>query len=1206
MADQKSIEEKSRKFLDTEVGKSEADKSKAMEEAKVHLSQIQAERQNNLTTEKITSNSEFNNNQTLKQAAQIVAQDEAIKLKQQQAVLSSQTAATLKKYGVGGPKVTRTQSRKVTVSPQQIVINNNTQNTTTNQVSAGPVQGRALAFKSGGGNRGSGGDSTIAKFKTWIQSSFQRQNEEGIRREKTYKNKEWSLSRMGNRMMDKLSSIGQSFAKSLSPRNIAKSFTNDFSLMLKMMGLHRLAMNWTDTLRTYARIEAAVIKFVGFFGISIPGVKYDASKTKIGGLKEAASSKLSGFKRTLIEFLGGDPNRKETNTIGGALKELFMGQGGFIDLLGEKLKIMFDERARAIKAVPKLSFTSANGDMGAMVGQAFTWLSNVLFAAIGGSAGLKASIQTKMADKALNKEQENHSNIYSKKAGFKENHIIGDADIFADNKNLGLQVGQSLDSSGKRLTNSTAASYKQSYIIAKEVSEVGSNKRSPMVITRGLDRLEQAAKRSENSDKNYSGRAVVNPEFINNFATLLGMSPEQFCKEYDVRSLPYKFVSANRDDMEVYQSGDAGFLQTAGVEYAKGKGVAFADKFGVGLPARIVGGRVFSDGIMGGIETAGKASVKGVLNANAAQKRLVLVPGSEKKAGIPIPENLADEFQRYQSLSTGSKIIGSTAGFAAGGLTGGFGGAIAGGLTGWTGGDYAADYLFGGRTGGKTKRFIRFNAMSAAGIAKLKKKLSDMSGTKMTYDNTDEDNLRQLINALNAQRRKNGSTGKTWLSTDTMANAAPELTKEYKAITAETDARNKALQEKFNNGPVGKLANKVSDIGEGITNKVEEGVDKISGSAGKGGNMLQKAGGAIMNGAKAVGNKISNVYKDIKQTDLTSYPSEKDTALKYVNNLLKDKNLNLTKEQAIGLVAALAKYNLLGRNARADSNAFIGTNQANDFEKYLEKYGTNPEELKSKKDDDNSFKYNYNFLHEDLVGSKVIDKIKNASTAEEVAKISAEHYGKKEDAEYSEKAISQLRDFLKVNTKTKNKKADSEFNLNSFADAKTAELVNKKSSNFIKFGGSSSESSPSKKATIEDARKAAKKAAANSAAAMSSGNSNVNTTNLKTLRDNTIKKVKAGNNKGDVQFDNFRSSISGSGQPLAYSPTKTVNTEEQAANAVVNTALACATMTQSGVMLGGSAANIASNPGMILNENITNVQAQPSNNGSAGAYNTIT
>ena len=1175
MADQKSIEEKSRKFLDTEVGKSEANKSKAMEEAKVHLSQIQAERQNNLTAEKITSNSEFNNNQTLKQAAQIVAQDEAIKLKQQQAVLSNQTAATLKKYGVGKPKVTRTQSRNVTVSPQQIVINNNTQNTTTNQVSAGPVQGRALAFKSGGGNRGSGGDSTIAKFKTWIQSSFQRQNEEGIRREKTYKNKEWSLSRMGNRMMDKLSSIGQSFAKSLSPRNIAKSFTNDFSLMLKMMGLHRLAMNWTDTLRTYARIEAAVIKFVGFFGISIPGVKYDASKAKIGGLKEAASSKLSGFKRTLIEFLGGDPNRKETNTIGGALKELFIGQGGFIDLLGEKLKIMFDERARAIKAVPKLSFTSANGDMGAMVGQAFTWLSNVLFAAIGGSAGLKSSIQSKMADKVLNKEQENHSDIYSKKAGFVKDHIIGDTDIFADNKNLGLQVGQSLDSTGKRLTNSTAASYKQSYIIAKEISEVGTNKRSPMVITRGLDRLEQAAKRSENSDKNYNGRAVVNPEFINNFATLLGMSPEQFCKEYDVRSLPYKFVSADRDDMEVYQSGDAGFMQTAGMEYAKGKGVAFADKFGAGLPARIVGGRVFSDGIMGGIETFGKASYKGIVNANAAQKRLVLVPGSEKKAGIPIPENLVDEFQRYQTLSTITKV------------------------------DGAIPFGAAGRTGGKTKKFIRFNAMSAAGIAKLKKRLSDMSGTKMTYDNTDEDNLRRLIDALNAQRRKNGSTGKAWLSTDTMANAAPEATKEYKAITAETDAKNKALQEKFNNGPVGKLANKVSNIGEGITNKVEEGVDKISGSAG-GGNMLQKAGGAIMNGAKAVGNKISNVYKDIRQTDLTSYPSEKETALKYVNNLLKDKNLNLTKEQAIGLVAALAKYNLLGRNTRADSNAFLGTNQAKDFEKYLEKYGTNPEELKSKKDDDNSFKYNYNFLHEDLVGSKVIDKIKNASTAEEVAKISAEHYGKKDDAEYSEKAISQLRDFL--NTKTKNKKADTNSDFNSVIDAETAK-IGKKLSNPFKFGGSSSDSSPSSitNAAIKDGQKAAKKAAANSAAAMS-GNSNVDTTNQKALQDNVTKKMKVGNNRGSVQFDNFKanSSISSSGQPLAYSPTKTDNFEKQAASTVVHTALACATMTQSGVMLGGATTNIASNPGMILNENITNVQAQPSNSGSAGAYSTIT
>ena len=157
-----------------------------------------------------------------------------------------------------------------------------------------------------------------------------------------------------------------------------------------------------------------------------------------------------------------------------------------------------------------------------------------------------------------------------------------------------------------------------------------------------------------------------------------------------------------------------------------------------------------------------------------------------------------------------------------------------------------------------------------------------------------------------------------------------------------------------------------------------------------------------------------------------------------------------------------------------------------------------------------------------------------------------------------------------------------------------------------KFGGSSSDSSPSSitNAAKKDGQNVAKKAAANSAAAMSGGG-NVNTTNLKTLKDNAIKGINTGNNKGAVQFDNFRSSISGSGQPLAYNPTKMVNTEEQAAKVVINTNLACATAAGASAMLGGAATNVASNPGMIFNENITNIEAQPSSSGSAGACNLI-
>lgn len=1034
MAEERDIEKKSKKVLESRVGDSESDKSAAMEEAKSYLSQIQAERQSNLDSQSIVNNQEQGNTETIKQAAQIVALGEAENLKTQQAQVSSQTAATLKKYGLGKPGIQRTQSRDVKVSPQQIIINNNTQSTTTNQVNAvGPVQGRALSFTPGGDE-----DSTAAKFKTWIQQSFQRQAEEGVKREKDYKKREWSLSRTGNKMLERLSDIGKSFAESLSPKRIAESFNNDLGMMFKMIGLHKIATNWQNTLRLYARIEEAVVKFVGFFGIKIPFLSKksggDNTNVKIKGLKGAASSKLSGFKRTLIEFLGGDPNNKETSTVGGALKNLFMGKGGFIDLLGDKLKILFEERAESVKAVPPPNFKVANGDIGATIGQAFNWVANILMAALGGTAGLKSSITSQMTNKALTREQsggEPGGGSYSKRSFIKDT-IVGDADIFIDKK-LSLKTGESLDSSGRYLSNDTSSSYKQSSVIAREISDLGSNKRSPMVITRGLSRLEDAAK-SSNNEGAWKNRTIVDPDFVNNFSSLLGMSPEEFCKEYDIKSLPYKFVRRDRDVMEINRAGDQGYVQSYVEGKLAGATVDMADSVGLGVPGRLIAGRAVGNGIIGETYNYGKALVKGTMNLTAASKRLALVPGNSKETGIPLPENIAKEFESYSSLRNGLKV-GSAIGIGAGNPLAAllFSNNIA---------DKGADTLYNYK--GKKKIGIRFNSMSARGIAKLKKKLQEVSGTKMNYDNVDENNLRGFTNWASKQRQAQGKKG--WLSVDTEHNAAPKQVEALQRIEENKKARESEFEAKRENSQVGKFINNLNPVSS--DNESSGSDSSSSNSSGSSGGGVKGFLRSAVDTTKNLGKKAYGKLRDFTATSIKGHSGVDVIANKYVDLLAKDKDLDLTRDQAAGIIAALSKFNLLGygdgSSVSNNKSPFERTIKKDKYDEYLSGFDKNVIDLKNSKNEDEPIKYGFGFLKNDLLKNhpSILEKIKATKSAENSAEVTLSDYlseGKNKPDEYDYKNVRDLAKEI-LEFKKVSKKSTSAPN-----QAKMAEIRNHKS-----------------------------------------------------------------------------------------------------------------------------------------------------------------
>ena len=1120
MAEERDIEKKSKKVLESRVGDSESDKSAAMEEAKSYLSQIQAERQSNLDSQSIVNNQEQGNTETIKQAAQIVALGEAENLKTQQAQVSSQTAATLKKYGLGKPGIQRTQSRDVKVSPQQIIINNNTQSTTTNQVNAaGPVQGRALSFTPGGGE-----DSTAAKFKTWIQQSFQRQAEEGVKREKDYKKREWSLSRTGNKMLERLSDIGKSFAESLSPKRIAESFNNDLGMMFKMIGLHKIATNWQNTLRLYARIEEAVVKFVGFFGIKIPFLSKksggDNTNVKIKGLKGAASSKLSGFKRTLIEFLGGDPNNKETSTIGGALKNLFMGKGGFIDLLGDKLKILFEERAESVKAVPPPNFKVANGDIGATIGQAFNWVANILMAALGGTAGLKSSITSQMTNKALTREQsggEPGGGSYSKRSFIKDT-IVGDADIFIDKK-LSLKTGESLDSSGRYLSNDTSSSYKQSSVIAREISDLGSNKRSPMVITRGLSRLEDAAK-SSNNEGAWKNRTIVDPDFVNNFSSLLGMSPEKFCKEYDIKSLPYKFVRRDRDVMEINRAGDQGYVQSYVEGKLAGATVDMADSVGLGVPGRLIAGRPVGNGIIGETYNYGKAFVKGTMNLTAASKRLALVPGNSKETGIPLPENIAKEFESYSSLRKGFKTVGTIAGFA---------NPMAALLFTNNMADIGADANYDYR--GKKKVGIRFNSMSARGIAKLKKKLQEVSGTKMNYDNVDENNLRGFTNWASKQRQAQGKKG--WLSVDTEHNAAPKQVEALQRIEENKKARESEFEAKRENSQVGKFINNLNPISSNNESSDSDSSSSSS-SGGSSGGGVKGFFGKAADATKNLGKKAYGKMRDFTATTLKGHSGVDVIANKYVDLLAKDKDLDLTRDQAAGIIAALSKFNLLGygdgNSVSNNKSPFERTIKKDKYDEYLSGFDKNVIDLKNSKNEDEPIKYGFGFLKNDLLKNhpSILEKIKATKSAENSAEVTLSDYlseGKNKPDEYDYKNVRDLAkeilEFKKVSKKSTSVPSQTKMAEIRNHKSNSVDTINKNLSNGGQYqaGNGANLRTTTATADVKVANKPISES--NIQRGVSNGNVRVDDSDKKALKEIFVNTTESCNNLGNASVNNI-------------------------------------------------------------------------------------
>jgi len=366
-----ALDEKTRKLSGERIEKGK--EHAAYQETQQQLLAIQAEQQQNLAVARAESKASFNNNQTLAQAAELgaisAAEAEQAAQTGEQVTLNPATQSILTKYGVGQPKFKKTSSHSQQVTKQNIIINNNITSNTTNDVKVpanlgGPLQGRPLQFKT---SQTSSGQNSVGRFKNWISATFARQNEEGAKRDREYRQRESSLTKSANRMLKKLGEIGKTIGTRMDPRKIGSTWQSQLKTLLLLFGFGYLTSNWTKILAKVAKIENWVKETWGYF---------------TGKFGEGQNSFISDIK----SFIGGNNGESIWQSLG----NLLLGDDGLWGKIKEFFTNLYEDRAKAVKEIkfPTINFSSAIDTIKAL-GE---YLGDVLGALVGGSEYTKKAV----------------------------------------------------------------------------------------------------------------------------------------------------------------------------------------------------------------------------------------------------------------------------------------------------------------------------------------------------------------------------------------------------------------------------------------------------------------------------------------------------------------------------------------------------------------------------------------------------------------------------------------------------------------------------------------------------------------------------------------------------------------------------------------------------------------------------------------------
>ena len=318
------------------VDKMKAEPGKEMaayQAAENQLLAIQAEQKQNLAMARAQSSATVQQNNTIAQAAEVMAAGgEAAQV--QQVPVNAATQGVLGKYGMG-PTVSKTTTRQnQTVTKQNITINNyntTTNNTTNNVPNTGPVQGRPVVV-----NRDDTG-----RFKVWVNNVLAKQSEQAAIRDKEFAKRESALSRSANRMTRKLESISNNLSEKLDPRRMNSSLSSSFKTVLTMMGIGLVAKNWPKLVKIFVGLEKKITNFLEYIGI-------------LGRDGRKKAGKDSPLVDNIKYLLGGKRGSGKDVSLFTVFKEFFLGDGerlGLIELIREKIKLWAENRANALKSL---------------------------------------------------------------------------------------------------------------------------------------------------------------------------------------------------------------------------------------------------------------------------------------------------------------------------------------------------------------------------------------------------------------------------------------------------------------------------------------------------------------------------------------------------------------------------------------------------------------------------------------------------------------------------------------------------------------------------------------------------------------------------------------------------------------------------------------------------------------------------------------
>lgn len=578
---------------------------------------IQDQRIQNLALEKAAMDQDEEASSMMLQAGQIASMSG----NSSQMQVNPQTQQILGKYGIQKPRVQRTQGREVKVTPNNIVINNNYNTTTTNV--GGPVQGRDVTIAPTPPPRNVENPEQT-KFKTWVSNAFATQKEQNSQRRREFDRREWSLTKSANKMLRKMESVGKDMMSAFSPKAIGESVGGQFKNLLMLFGVTFLAKHWTRVLKAITWVSEKIKGGLDYFGIGVDG--------------SALARAGKGFRADFIGFFGGDVRKGDT--VGTALMRV--GKD-LIDYLKMKLDHGMEERGAAIRSIkfPDVDLNNIGLTLSNMAG----YLGNILTAMVdpkrGIQAALKANIKTsgiKSSKEAQERDGFDEYNGYSRI----RNTDLGD--LAAEENGAGKRryslLKKALDSSGN-LTGSLSSQISQgqdilgAYNDARQFGKIDAAR-----VATGFGRLEDTAK--------LKGTVTVSEEFIER---MFQGDTSKLIQNGSIKPVEMKYVVADKTEKD-YAGQNArglvggfekGLMNDAITNMIPSKGGGWlANKMLNAADGGSLFGGPLSSG--SGLIGAGMTAIGNKWNRMLARdKKLVLVPIDDPRPGV--------EFKTYYQMT---------------------------------------------------------------------------------------------------------------------------------------------------------------------------------------------------------------------------------------------------------------------------------------------------------------------------------------------------------------------------------------------------------------------------------------------------------------------------------------------------------------------------------------------------------------------------